>query len=72
VLLCTPLHAYSNFKLSVQLANKRGFKQNKKKKIYIYKTTDKVEKLLNSKQGEKIMNGMLASIPRMYSAPISS
>jgi hypothetical protein len=27
VLLSTPLHASSNFTVSVQLANKRGFKQ---------------------------------------------
>jgi hypothetical protein len=29
VLLSTPLHASSNFTVSVQLANKRGFKQKK-------------------------------------------
>jgi hypothetical protein len=29
VLLSTPLHASSNFTVSVQLANKRGFKKNK-------------------------------------------
>jgi hypothetical protein len=28
VLLSTPLHATSNFTISVQLANKRGFKEN--------------------------------------------
>jgi hypothetical protein len=31
VLLSTPLHASSNFTVSVQLANKRGFTKNKKK-----------------------------------------
>jgi hypothetical protein len=30
VLLSTPLHASSNFTVSVQLANKRGFKQQQK------------------------------------------
>jgi hypothetical protein len=29
VLLSTPLHASSNFRVSVQLANKRGFKPKK-------------------------------------------
>jgi hypothetical protein len=30
VLLSTPLHAFSNFTVSVQLANKREFKQKQK------------------------------------------
>jgi hypothetical protein len=33
VLLSTPLHASSNFTVSVQLANKRGFKQKKSIKL---------------------------------------
>jgi hypothetical protein len=33
VLLSTPLHASSNFTVSVQLANKRGFKQKTFSKI---------------------------------------
>jgi hypothetical protein len=32
VLLSTPLHASGTFTVSVQLANKRGLKQNKNKK----------------------------------------
>jgi hypothetical protein len=37
VLLGTPLHASSNFTVSVQLADKRGFtKKKKKKKISMY------------------------------------
>jgi hypothetical protein len=49
VLLSTPLHASSNFTVSVQLANKRGFKnKNKRKLMYIHFTT---LQLVKSKRG---------------------
>jgi hypothetical protein len=49
VLLSTPLHASSNFTLSVQLANKRGF--TKKKKILVFAgTTEKTETISQAGQ----------------------
>jgi hypothetical protein len=53
VLLSTPLHASSNFTVSVQLANKRGFKQKNEKKAHGLNTESVVNKSCNKKREEK-------------------
>jgi hypothetical protein len=55
VLLGTPLHASSNFTVSVQLANKRGFKQKNKKIVILHHLLNVFVQLAN-KRGFKQKN----------------